>query len=525
MGRRRDPRLTSDAPAPTKRQPLGVRMAQALVAYSPRDPAPEVVAKAKLCILDLLSSAFAARDLPWAAQAAALARQSSSGVAKGAGLLGSDDVVSIQDAAFANGVIGHGLVRDDMHVGSVSHLGTVLVPALLALAEGSRVGGADFLAALVAGYEVGGKVGRMVMDSDVTRIFRPTGTIGPIAAAAAGAKLLGLDSDQTVTALALGANAAAGYNEWAATGGSEMFFQTGFAARSGVAAAQLAAGGAYASRTAIDGEAGLLAAFHRDLAPQVPELFADRAEILSVFFKPVPACNFAQSAAQAAHAIARRKKLRANDIDRVTVRVTRAAALYPGCDVSGPFEHVLQAKMSIHYNVAAALRHGDFDEGNYVPQRNSDVLTIATKTRLEIDDDLTEAFPAKQGAEVIVQTRAGDELRERVEDVVPADAAQVRARFAAAAAAVLGERQAARLSDLVDGLESLADAAALGRATRPSARATAHATPKRVPRGKPVTPTKRAAPKRAAKPKRAARVKRAPAGKRAQRSVRRKASP
>jgi 2-methylcitrate dehydratase PrpD len=498
-------------------------MAQALAAYSPHDVAPEVAAKAKLCILDLLSSAFAARDLPWAAQAAALARSSSLGVSKGAGILGTSDVVSIQDAAFANGVIGHGLVRDDMHVGSVSHLGTVLVPALLALAEGKRASGAEFLAALVAGYEVGGKVGRMLMDSDVTKIFRPTGTVGPIAAAAACAKLLALDAEQTVTALALGANAAAGYNEWAATGGSEMFFHTGFAARSGVAAAQLAAGGAYASRTAIDGEAGLLAAFHRDLAPQVPELFADGAEILSVFFKPVPACNFAQSAAQAALSIAQRKKLRANDIERVTVAVTRAAALYPGCDVSGPFEHVLQAKMSIHYNVAAALRHGDFDESNYVPQRNSDVLTIATKTRLEIDDELTKAFPAKQGAEVIVQTRAGDELRERVEDVVPTDEAGVRARFAAAAAAALGERQAARLAELVDGLESLADAAVLSRATR--ARAATHATPKRAPRAKPVSPTKRAAaPKHAAQTQRASRAKRAPAARRARRAARREAA-
>jgi 2-methylcitrate dehydratase PrpD len=291
-----------------------------------------------------------------------------------------------------------------------------------------------------------------------------------------------------------------------------MFFHTGFAARSGVAAAQLAAGGAYASRTAIDGEAGLLAAFHRDLAPQVPELFADRAEILAVFFKPVPACNFAQSAAQAALAVAQRKKLRANDIERVTVRVTRAAALYPGCDVSGPFEHVLQAKMSIHYNVAAALRHGNFDESNYVPQQNSDVLTIATKTRLEIDDELTKAFPAKQGAEVIVQTRAGDELRERVEDVVPTDSAQVRARFAAAAAAVLGGAAAAHLSELVDGLEHVTDAAELSRATRlgvaasgaPAARSTPRSSRARRPaaaraNGKSKVPARRAKRRKASK--------------------------
>ena len=202
----------------------------------------------------------------------------------------------------------------------------------------------------------------MILDVDVSKIFRPTGITGPIGAAAAGAKLLGLDADKTATALALGANMAAGYNEWAATGGSEMLFHTGLAARSAVD--RRAARGRRRVRVAHGHRrrGGLLAAFHKDLAPAIAELFADRPEILAVFFKPVPACNFAQSAAQAAHAIAQRKKLRANDVERVIVRVTRAAALYPGCDVSGPFEHVLQAKMSIHYNVAAALRYGDFAE-------------------------------------------------------------------------------------------------------------------------------------------------------------------
>src|SRR5690606_22108031 len=62
---------------------------------------------------------------------------------------------------------------------------------------------------------------------------------------------------------ALAANTAAGYNEWAATGGSEMFFHVGFAARNGLTAADLAASGAYVSPTALEGPAGLLAAFDK----------------------------------------------------------------------------------------------------------------------------------------------------------------------------------------------------------------------------------------------------------------------
>src|SRR5690606_10207204 len=145
---------------------------------------------------------------------------------------------------------------------------------------------------------------------------------------------------------------------------------------------------------------------------------------------------------------------------------------YPGCDVSGPFEHVLQAKMSIHYNVGAALRYGNFAEQNYVPQQNPDVLTLATRTRLEVDDELTAAFPAKQGAEVIVHTHAGDVLSERVEDLTPTRARGVHERFAAAAAEALGPAAAAKLGKLVETLDVCDDAAKLGRATRVAAKKT-----------------------------------------------------
>jgi 2-methylcitrate dehydratase PrpD len=443
--------------------PLAVRMAHALAAFNYAHLRPDVVAKAKLCVYDLLSSALAAGDLPWSRQSAAIARANSGGMPHGAPIIGTSDVVSIHDAAFANGVRSHGLVRDDMHVGSVSHLGTVLIPTLLSLAHTTKASGKAFLTALVAGYEVGGKVGRMVMDVEVSKVFRPTGTVGPIAAAAAGAKLLGLSEAQTTAALALAANMAAGYNEWASTGGSEMFFHNGLAARGAVTAVQLGAEGAYASPTALDGEAGMLAAFRRPRPPQVPELFADHPEILAVFFKPVPACNYAQTPAQAALALAQRHKVRAADIDAVTVRVTRAAALYPGCDARGPFAHILQAKMSIQYNVAAALVHGNFAERNYVPTENPDVQTLATRVTIQADAALTAAYPVKQGAVVVVRMRGGETLEQSAADVEPTDPDGVHERFFAAAVSALGEARAQELDALIGTLETCADATALAR--------------------------------------------------------------
>jgi 2-methylcitrate dehydratase PrpD len=445
---------------------LAERIADAFLAFDESRLTPALIDKAKLCVLDFLASALESRDRPWCVQAIAAARASSADAThRAATIIGTPHLVGAADAAFANAVLGHGLVRDDMHLGSVSHLGCVVLPPLLARAESQRLSGRRLLAAIVVGYEAGGKLGRAVLDVEVTRIFRPTGIIGPFAAAAGAAKLLGLDAERFAVALELAANMAAGYNEWAATGGSEMFFHPGLAARNALTAVDLAIAGAYASPTALEGDAGLFAAFGKT-HPQMSMPFFEQTEILEAFFKEVPACNFAQTAAQAAREIATRDLPPSAAIERIVVRVPYAAAKYPGCDCAGPFTQVLQAKMSIHYNVAAALCTGNFDEHNYEPERQPEIVRVARLVSLEIDDALTRAFPAQQGAEVHVSLSNGRRLSARRESVTPASDELVRARFALVANEVLGIQACRALLSILDRLEAEPDAGELARLAR-----------------------------------------------------------
>ena len=470
VGGRRDARLNDHMAATGKtvardERPLAVRMAHAVGAYSWQDLTPEVLAKAKLCIYDLLSSALTSSDVPWSRQAAAVARANSGGAAHGAGIIGTADVVSVQDAAFANGVIGHQLVRDDMHVGSVSHLGTVLVPALLALAttkKRQRQGLPDGARRGLRGRRQGRPHDprrRSLEDVPADRHHGPDRGGGRRREAAR--TFAGADGHRARARRERGRrlqrvgrhgrqrdvlpHGPRGAQRASRPCSSQPRARTRRALRS---TAKRASSRRSTSR----------------LQPVVPELFADRPEILAVFFKPVPACNFAQSPAQAALNVAKRKRLRAADIERVTVNVTRAAALYPGCNVSGPFEHILQAKMSIHYNVASALVHGDTAERNYVPQQNPDVLQArdaacgSRSTRTS-----RRRFRPQQGAGVIVHTRAGDVLEERVDDVVPTNADGVRERFVAAAAERLGQKQAKELDRLIATLETVTDARELAQ--------------------------------------------------------------
>lgn len=452
-------RAVADASAGTAR-----RFASALARLDAETLEPALVEKARLCLFDFLASAFTARDLPWARQALSAVSTSDAREGEGerASIIATPRRAAPGDAAFANAVRGHGLVRDDMHLGSVSHLGAVVIPPALALAQTRSLSGRALIAAVITGYEAGAKLGRAILDVDVSRIFRPTGITGPFAGAAAGSRVLGLSEAECATALALAANTAAGYNEWAATGGSEMFFHAGFAARNAVTCVALAAAGADASATALEGAAGILAAFGKN-GSEFAVPFDGRPEILDVFFKEVPACNFAQASAQAARALAVSADLDPAAIDTVRARVPYASAAYPGCDAPGPFTRSLQAKMSIHYNVASALVSRDFDERNYDPSSQPTITDLARRVTLEVDDALTRAFPARQGAEILVRIRGGKELSLAVDDVAPASSTLVRERFAAAAADALGSARAEELRECIERIEHADDAGELAR--------------------------------------------------------------
>lgn len=411
------------------------------------DPSPEAIEKVKIALLDFLSCAYESLDLPASRQAIQIAGRAGNGPAS---VIGTRVRASAAEAAFANAVMGHGLVREDMHTGSVSHLGIVIFPTLLALAQTHKVTGRELIAGAVCGYEVGASVGRALMDQETVRIFRPTGITGPLGAAVAGSRMLGFTEDAGVSALGFAANSTVGLNEWPASGADDMFFHAGFAARNAVTSVELAELGAFASETALDGPAGLFAALRRsDRVATVEPFSGDRLEIFSVYHKPAPACNYAQTACQAALGI----DADSRDITSVQVKCSAAAINYPGCNAPGPFQRILQAKMSIYFCVAATLARRSIEESNYRLLNDPEIARLMSVTKLEESPEFTRAYPGQQGSEVIVTLRDGRVLRKHMRDLVPATASEIRARFRGAAAA--------RIEETVDRLEQLDDASAI----------------------------------------------------------------
>lgn len=439
---------------------LSRRITQAARALPYEKLPADAIQKVKIALLDMLSCAYEAQDLPWSRQAIEIATQGRGE----AHVIGTAHRVPGNEAAFVNAILGHGLVREDMHTGSVSHLGVVVLPALLTLAESKTVSGRDFILAAVCGYETGGAVGRAVMDQENVRQYRPTGITGPLGAAVAGSRLLNLSEDAAVSALGFAANTTVGLNEWPYSGGDEMFFHVGFAARNAVTAVELARLGARASETSLDGQAGLFAALRRaDHINDVKLFSRPRLEILEVYHKPAPACNYAQTATQLAQALAREDGVRGADVTAVHIKATAAAVGYPGCNYAGPFTKTLQAKMSIHFCAAAALSRGVIEEANYRNLADPEINRLAGITTIEIDPALTAAYPAQQGASMTVTLRSGETRTRALSDVVPATPEQIRARFRSAAGKILGPEATRAAETFIDTLDQQADAGALAK--------------------------------------------------------------
>lgn len=442
---------------------LARQMARSVLARNLGDFEPEVVAKAKLCLIDFLSCAFEAGNHPWSRQAVAIAQAGGTTT-----IIGIPQLSSPADAAFANAVMGHGLVREDMHAASIAHHGVVIWPTLLALSEQAPISGARLLASAVIGYEAGARIGRALLTSDLARLYRPTGLVAPPGAALAGSYAIGLSEDQAISAIAIAANTSSGLNEWPHAGGSDMYFHPGFAASNAIRAVGLAAAGAFGSETILEGEAGLFAAYRRQAAPDSIQLFPDGAcEIMTVYNKPVPACNFAQTTAQAALRVSH-ELVSSDEIDRIAIRAPDAAVRYPGCDSMGPYRNALQAKMSIPFSVAATLARGEIEEDNYSELDDAEIIRLVAVTDLKADASFTAAFPNKQGAEVTVHLRGGRMIRHTLPDVIAATPADIRARFRAAAAKILGEDRAHRLEQLIDDCEQLGSAGAIAAQCRPA---------------------------------------------------------
>ena len=218
-----------------------------------------VVDKIKASLLHALVIGIVGAGTEHGKAAIALAKQEEA-KPDGATILADGARATRAGAAYANSALMHATNQSDSYR-MLLHPGPCIIPAALASAELGGNSSKELLTALAAGYEVETRIAGDFIPTTQARGFRSSPVYGTLGAAIATGKLIGLNEDQTVTALALACTFAAGTNEGPRSGGREMLFHEPNATRNGMMAALLARENLQGSETALEGEAGFYHAF------------------------------------------------------------------------------------------------------------------------------------------------------------------------------------------------------------------------------------------------------------------------
>jgi 2-methylcitrate dehydratase PrpD len=292
---------------------------------------PEVISKAKSCLLYGLAIAMAAHDSRQAQIAEAAIMNSEAVTESGSTTILNGKRATPGAAAFANGVLFQSRGQSDAY-GTMAHFGPAIVPAVLALAEQNNFSGKQILPALVAGYEVAGALAKDHIKLTVARGWRGSPTYDVTGAAAATAKLLGLDAQRTANAIGFGAGFSFGNVECNITRTMETQFQLGLSARNGIVCSAIANEQALAAPTAVEGKAGFLNLFAgtTEFASAITSQLGKEFEILKVTFKRYPTSMIAQSPIFIAVRLARERTIDADAIDEIIVELDPFEAEYPG---------------------------------------------------------------------------------------------------------------------------------------------------------------------------------------------------
>jgi 2-methylcitrate dehydratase PrpD len=406
--------------------------------------------QARRCLLDLNGALIAGRRTPVGDIMAGVARDQFPG--DQATILVSGERVSAIGAALANGFAQNALDIDDGYRRVKGHPGAAFLPALLAALElKGGCTGAEFMTALVVGYEIGIRAG--LIRHAVYPTYHSSGSWGAVAVAACTGRLLDLERVQLREAL--------GTAEYHAPIAPMMKGidvpcmgkdSLGWGNMTGLASVIMAK----------RGFTGVEPLFSE--APQkdwITEL-GRQYEILNLYFKPYAACRWAQPAVTGCLRLVKEYRLKPGDLARVRVRTFAAAAAL----TRKPPQNTEEAQYNLAFPVAAALIDGAVGPAQMLPPRlfNQDILDLAGRLEVEVTQEFEDRFPAKAIAAVEITTLDGKhfdsgavEAPWEPPDTLPNDS-ELKEKFFSLTGPVLGQQRSQELLQLIWQFDQAADA-------------------------------------------------------------------
>lgn len=314
----------------------------------------------------------------------------------------------LEGRVFAAAALSHITETDDLHRGSTTHPGCVVVPVALLLGREFEAAGDRVLRSVLAGYEVMLRIGEAVGPGHY-RTFHNTATVGAFGAAAAAAHMLELPEEGWVWALGNAGTQAAGLWQFNEDGTMSKHLHAGHAAQAGLRAALLAREGFTGPAAILEGERGFFAGYCPDPLPERVLAEAPGWKLPETSFKPYPSCRHTHPAIDAALEL--RSRLGTDGLPPGAIERVRIASYPVGLritDEPAPAS-TYAAKFSMQFCVATALAHGRPELASYEGRalRDPAVLRLLERTAVEVSPELAASYPRRWGAHVEVTTSDG----------------------------------------------------------------------------------------------------------------------
>ena len=300
---------------------------------------------------------------------------------------------SVLYSAMLNAAASHSQDFDDLHNPSIIHMACVTVPSALAVAEDEELSGKDILAALVAGYEAGARIGESV-NPEAYYFWHTTSTCGVFSSAVTVANLKKFNTDQMVQCLGTAGTQAAGLWEFVIDGAMSKTLHVGKANFAGILSAKLTANGFTAAEKILDGDKGFCRAMLTN--PHWEKLTEDIKgfKIDNNSFKPFSCCKYTHPSSYAAQLLRNEQNLKLEDVEKVTIRSNRIVKQL--VDNSHP-KNPYGAKFSIQYCVATMIKYGKLGIDQFVDENlnNDEIQRVMQNIEVIVDPQLDKEYTEK----------------------------------------------------------------------------------------------------------------------------------
>jgi 2-methylcitrate dehydratase PrpD len=249
------------------------------------------------------------------------------------------------------------------------------------------------LAALVAGYEAGARIGESV-NPEAYYFWHTTSTCGVFSSAVTVANLKKFNTDQMVQCLGTAGTQAAGLWEFVIDGAMSKTLHVGKANFAGILSAKLTANGFTAAEKILDGDKGFCRAMLTN--PHWEKLTEDIKgfKIDNNSFKPFSCCKYTHPSSYAAQLLRNEQNLKLEDVEKVTIKSNRIVKQL--VDNSHP-KNPYGAKFSIQYCVATMIKYGKLGIDQFVDENlnNDEIQRVMQNIEVIVDPQLDKEYTEK----------------------------------------------------------------------------------------------------------------------------------